>query len=490
MQSVLAYRHVNDIKGAVDLAVLTVPADAVTLVAEECAAKQVRSLVVISAGFAEAGEQGRRRQDELMDVCTASGMRLVGPNCMGLINTAEEAGLNATFAPRPPEPGRSGFLSQSGALGLAVIGATRGLGLGLSSFVSVGNKADISGNDLVSFWDRDTRTDVIALYLESFGNPRKFAGIAGRVSQTKPIVVVKSATGVVGRRAAASHTAALVSTSDSAIDALFEKTGVLRAHTLADMFDLLAMLASQPLPQGNRVAIITNAGGPGILCADACEANSLDVVDLTPNTQGELAKFLSSNASIRNPIDMIASASAEDYRRAIEIIAADENVDSIVVIFIPPLETRTEDVAKSVVEAVEGFPRSLPVVSVFMGESGITGLLRSGRVTIPSFAFPENAARALAGSHRLAAWRKRPRPETEAPSGVDPGARGRQGGAVPQGGSRVAAERGDRSDLTGLWHPPPSHSRGRQPQTGGSGLAQVGREGGAQGSRPRHSAQE
>ncbi|MGA2872274.1 MAG: GNAT family N-acetyltransferase [Candidatus Dormibacteria bacterium] len=421
IQSVRSYRHVTDIEGPVDLAVVTVPVSAVIAVARECAAKEVRSLVVISAGFAEESERGRGLQDELLEICSSSGMRIVGPNCMGIINTSPEVGLNATFAPVPPDRGQIGFLSQSGALGLAVIDATRRLGLGLSAFISVGNKADISGNDLLSFWDGDPRTEVIALYLESFGNARKFAQIAERVSRTKPIVVVKSAIGVAAQRAAASHTAALVSASDAAVDALFEKTGALRAHSLGEMFDLMALLSTQPLPQGNRVAIITNAGGPGILCADACESNGLQVAELAAATQTQLAARLSSpHASVRNPIDMIASASAEDYGAVIDMVAADENVDAIVVIFIPPMLTRAEDVAQALADAVARFKQPIPIIGVFMANSGITGHVKSDHVSIPTFLLPENAVRALAGTCRLAEWRKRPRSEPAVPAGVDP----------------------------------------------------------------------
>jgi acyl-CoA synthetase (NDP forming) len=256
--------------------------------------------------------------------------------------------------------------------------------------------------------------------LESFGNARKFAQIAERVSRTKPIVVVKSAIGVAGQRAAASHTAALVSASDAAVDALFEKTGAVRAHSLGEMFDLMALLSTQPLPQGNGVAIVTNAGGPGILCADACEASGLKVTDLAATTQTQLAERLSSHASVHNPIDMIASATAEDYRAVIEIVAADENVDALVVIFIPPMVTRAEDVAQALAEAVAGFARPLPIIGVFMADSGISRHVQSHDVSIPTFTLPENAVRALAGTCRLAEWRRHPRSEPEVPVGIDP----------------------------------------------------------------------
>ncbi len=408
VQSVPAYPTIGAVPGPVDLAVVSVPAARVLEVAAQCADKGVKALIVISAGFSEEGPEGRLRQAELSRICSESGMRLVGPNCMGAINTADGVRMNATFAPTLPWPGKIGFLSQSGALGLAIIESTRSLGLGLSSFISVGNKADISGNDLLSYWDRDPRTDLIALYLESFGNPRKFAQIAARVSHHKPIVAVRSGRGKAGARAAASHTASLAAASDSTVNALFRQTGVLRTETLSDMFDLLSLLATQPLPKGSRVAIVTNAGGPAILCADACEANSLEVVELSEATRRSLRAFLPPTAATGNPVDMIASASAADYRRTIEVVALDPAVDSLIVIFTPPLVTRTEDVAEAIRDAAGSLPRPIPLLTVFMTTAGVPAQLRSGDVQVPSYPFPENPARALAAAYRLSAWRQRP----------------------------------------------------------------------------------
>src|SRR5205823_293689 len=272
IQSVPAYKSVEDIPGPVDLGVIVVPAERVLEAAEGCGRKGVKALVVISAGFSETGKQGQQDQAELVEICRAAGMRLIGPNCMGIINTDPAVRLDATFAPGTPPAGRVGFSSQSGALGLAIIEHANSLGLGISTFVSVGNKADISGNDLLRYWEIDDMTRVILLYLESFGNPRRFARIARRVGRTKPIIAVKAGRTLAGRRAAGSHTAALAA-NDVAVDALFRQTGVIRAETLDEMFDLAAALENQPLPEGRRVGIITNAGGPGILCTDAGEAN-------------------------------------------------------------------------------------------------------------------------------------------------------------------------------------------------------------------------
>ncbi|MFN3285621.1 MAG: GNAT family N-acetyltransferase [bacterium] len=408
VQSVVSYPTVEAIPGPVDLAVVVVPAEQVVEVAWQCARKGVRALVVISAGFAEAGEEGRARQEELLRVCRATGMRLIGPNCMGIVNTDPEVRLNATFAPVLPPPGRVGFLSQSGALGLAVMEYANQLGLGLSTFVSVGNKADVSGNDLLNYWDDDPNTDVILLYLESFGNPRKFSRIARRVSRRKPIVAVKSGRTGSGLRATASHTGALVAASDATVDALFRQAGVIRTDSLEEMFDVAVLLANQPVPRGPRVAIVTNAGGPGILCADACEAEGLVVPVLSPATQERLRAFLPAHAAVSNPVDLVASAPAEHYREAVAAVGADPNVDAVVVIFVPPLVTQAEDVAQAIVEGVARWPDRKPVLTVFMSARGVPELLRRSHLRIPSYAFPESAARALAHAVRYGQWRSRP----------------------------------------------------------------------------------
>lgn len=407
VQSVAAYHSINDVPGPVDMAVIAVPAEGVVDVAEDCARKGVRSLVVISAGFSETGTDGLRRQRRLLSVCRTSGMRLIGPNCMGIINTSPAVMLNATFAPQFPPNGRVGFLSQSGALGLAVIDHASQLGLGLSSFVSVGNKADISGNDLIQYWADDDETDLILLYLESFGNPRKFARIARQVAKTKPIIAVKSGRSAAGARATGSHTGALIAASDVTVDALFKQTGVIRTDVLSELFDVASLLANQPPPKGRRVGIITNAGGPGILCADACEANGLEVAELSVEVRTQLASFLPAEASTVNPVDMIASASADDYRSAILTLAASEGIDAIVVIFIPPLVTEAEDVARAIREAVSNFPREVPLLTVFMAAHGVPDALR-GVVRIPSYSFPEDAARALARVVDYGIWRDAP----------------------------------------------------------------------------------
>jgi len=403
VQSVPAYKSVVDIPEPVDLAVIVVPVAGAIHAVTECAEKGVRALLIITSGFAETGEEGIQRQRELVEIARRHGMRIVGPNCMGIINTDPDIRLNATFAPNTAPSGRLAFSSQSGALGIAVIDRARELGLGLSSFVSVGNKADISGNDLLQYWEQDTATDVILLYLESFGNPRKFARIARRVSKVKPIVAVKSGRSSAGARAAASHTGSLVA-GDIAVEALFHQAGVIRTDTLEELFDVASLLAHQPLPAGERVAILTNAGGLGILCADACEAAGLQVTELSEDTTDALRKLLPAEASVGNPVDMIASASAEQYGEALRLLTKDPTVDSVIVIFIPPLVTRAEDVATALMEACSD-NETVTILASFVGAEGIHETLQKDGNVIPTYRFPETAPIALAHAARHARWR-------------------------------------------------------------------------------------
>jgi acetyl coenzyme A synthetase (ADP forming)-like protein len=408
VHSVLAYPSVEDVPGPVDLAVIAVPAACVLDVAEECGRKGVRALVVLTAGFGETDEQGREREQALLRLCRSTGMRLIGPNCIGVVNTDPDVGLNATFGPEMPSAGRIAFASQSGALGLAAIQEARRHGIGISDFVSMGNKADISGNDLLQYWESDSRTDVILLYLESFGNPRKFARIARRVGRTKPIVVIKSGRSAAGARATASHTGALVAASDITVDALLRQAGVIRAETIGGLFDVAALLATQPVPKGRRVGIVTNVGGPAILCADACEAEGLVIAPLTPETTARLRKILPAEASVANPVDMLAAGTAEQYRQAITLVASDPNIDAVIAIFIQPLATQAADVAAAVAAAAGDAEHDTPILAVFMSADDLPLSLRDGGVSVPAYASPEPAAIALAKAVRYGAWRARP----------------------------------------------------------------------------------
>jgi acetate---CoA ligase (ADP-forming) len=407
VQSVVAYKSVLEVPGPVDLAVLALPAPYVVEAAQECAAKGVRAIVVISAGFAETGPEGAQRQRELLAVCRAAGMRLIGPNCLGIVNTDPQVRLDATFGPTVPLPGRVGFLSQSGALGLAIIDYANALGLGLSSFVSVGNKADISGNDLLSFWEQDDRTNLVLLYLESFGNPRKFARIARRVARTKPVLAVKSGRSAAGARATSSHTGALLAASDVTVDALFHQAGVIRTDSLGELFAVASLLANQPIPPGRRVGIVTNAGGPGIMCADACEAGGLEVVQLSAGLQAGLREGLPAEAAVANPVDMLASAPPAQYRRTVELVAASGEVDAVIAIFIPPLRGDPAAVAQAVHEAAAA-AGAVPVLSVVMSAQELPAEANGGGPRLPRYRFPEDAARALVRAVEYATWRQRP----------------------------------------------------------------------------------
>ncbi len=417
VQGVAAYPSLEDCPAVPDLVIVCVPAPAVTGIVDEAGELGVRAVCVVSAGFAEAGGTGRERQTELMSAARGHGLRIVGPNCMGLMNGAADVRMNGTFSDVFPRPGRLAFSSQSGALGLAVLEHAEDLGLGISSFISVGNKADISGNDLLLYWENDPQTDVLLLYLESFGNPRKFSRIARRVSRRKPIVAVKSGRSTAGVRAASSHTAAM-SAGDVAVDALFRQTGVIRTDTLEELFDVATLLSHQPLPAGDRVGILTNAGGPGILAADACEAAGLEVPPLAEDTRGRLEGFLPEEAGISNPVDMIASATAERYAAGLRVLGDATEVDAVFVIFIPAGTTEGRDVARALAEAAEDVPDEVPVVSVFMSSRGVPEDLEEAQ--IPSFAFPEDAARALGRVARYADWRSRPLGEVVTPGGIDP----------------------------------------------------------------------
>jgi len=411
VHGVPAYHALRDVPGPVDVAFVVVPAALVPEVARDCGEKGVRGLVVISSGFAEAGGDGPALQEQLVSICRAYGMRLIGPNCMGIVNTDPGVRLNGTFATLRPSEGRVGFMSQSGALGLAVMEYAARLGLGLSTFVSVGNKADISGNDLLCYWEADEDTDVILLYLESFGNPRRFSRLTRRIGKRKPIVAVKSGRSGAGARAVASHTGALLAASDVTVDALFRQSGVIRTDTLEEMFELATLLANQPPPGGDRVAIVTNGGGLGILCADTCEAHGLKVPPLSDDTVAALREFLPPAASLANPVDMIASATGEDYGRTIRTVAGDPGIDALIVIYIPPLATLAPEIARNIVEAIRDIGGRIPVLTTFMSAKGLLEELQAPGIRVPSFAFPEQAAIALAHAARYGRWRIRPEGE-------------------------------------------------------------------------------
>ncbi len=413
IHSIPAYPSVQAIGAPVDLGVIVVPKEHVLQVAEQCLEAGVRGLVVISAGFREVGGAGIEREQQLLDLVRRYGVRMVGPNCMGVMNTADDVRMNATFAPSTPPRGPVAFMSQSGAMGLSVLDYAESLNIGISMFVSAGNKADLSGNDFLTYWRDDPATSVILMYLENFGNPRRFVELAREITRAKPICVVKSGRTGAGARAAASHTGALAGT-ELATEAIIAQSGAIRAHTVEDLFDLAMAFANQPLPDGNRVAVVTNAGGPGIILADACEANGLSVVSLTPETQARLRTRLPDEASVGNPVDLIASATAASYEFALSTVFGDPNVDAAIAAFVPPLGIQAKDVAEAIVRVNAQYPHK-PLLAVLMGLQGLpAGLAQLHEANVPAYIFPESAARALG-----AMWhqrRRRDRPEGRIPS--------------------------------------------------------------------------
>jgi acetate---CoA ligase (ADP-forming) len=400
-----AYKSIADLPESVDLAVVCLPGRLALDAAESALASGVKALCVISSGFAEVGAEGRERQVRLLDLVRAHGGRLVGPNCLGI--AVPRLGLNATFGPRPLPPGSIAFSSQSGALGLALLEKASERRLGFSSFVSIGNKADVSSNDLLEWWEDDDETELVLLYLESFGNPQKFARLAQRVARRKPVLALKSGSTEAGARAASSHTAALAS-SDTAVEALFRQAGVIRAGTLEELVDAAAFLSSQPLPRGRRVGVLTNAGGLGILCADACAAVGLELPELSEETRAALQPLLPDDASLANPVDLLGSATGETFEAVIPALLDDKRLDALIVLFVPPVVAGADEVAAAIHAAVDGAATDKPVLAVLISGHGTPAALREGGSSVASFAYPESAARALGLAAVRAEWLRRP----------------------------------------------------------------------------------
>ena len=466
IQGLKCFSSVHKLPETPELAVIVTPAESVAGVARECALRRVPALLVLSAGFAEGGAAGARREEELVAICRAGGMRLVGPNCLGA--SAAGGGIDATFAPLRPPAGCVGLLSQSGGIGLALIERARTLGLGLSSFVSIGNRPDISANDVLEYWEEDPATEVALLYLESFGNPRNFARIARRLGATKPVLAVYAGRSAAGARAAASHTGAAISASGAGADALFHHAGVVQAGTLEELFDAAALAASQPLPRGRRVGILTNAGGPAILCADACQANDLELPELSEGLRDALAGDLSDYASTANPVDMLAAAGPAEFEAVIARLAASGEVDAVIAIFVAALGATAEQVEASVAAAAAGV--ELPVLFVNFAQRR-----RDDEPPgVPVYAYPERPARALSLLARHSEWRRQPR--GTAPSFEDAG-RGEAadllGAAVTEGGRWLRP--GEVERLLRAWGVPLVESRiARGPVGAGRAAAELG----------------
>jgi acetyltransferase len=404
--SMQCFSSLKEIPGPVDLAIVTVPRDRVLSVIDACARKGVKGIVMITAGFKEVGAEGASLEAKLKARLRKHGMRLVGPNCMGVINTHPEVRLNGTFAASVPSRGNVGLVSQSGALGEAILADADRSGIGVAMFVSMGNKTDVSGNDLLEYWENDPDVEVILMYLESFGNPNRFTQIARRVTRKKPIITVKSGRTAAGARAASSHTGSIVGL-DIATESLLEQCGVLRVSSMEEMFVQAAAFANQPPPGGDRIAIVTNAGGPGILCTDSLIGMGMQLAELRPQTRRALAKALPPEASTANPVDMIASADAARYRAALDLVMNDPGVDGVIAIFVSPIMIDAFEVARAIAGASDG---KKPILSVFMGKQrSAEGIEELRRRRVPVYRFPEEAASAMTALHRYRLLRDRPK---------------------------------------------------------------------------------
>ena len=406
IHSIKAYSSILDVKDRVDLAVIAIPANGVLKVVNECGKKGVKGIVVITAGFREIGGKGILLEEKLMKLVRKYNMRMVGPNCMGVINTDKEIKLNASFARVRPEAGKIGFLSQSGALGESILNHAKNLGIGLSKFVSMGNKPDISGNDLLEEWEHDENVQVILMYLESFGNPKRFTKIARQVSRNKPIIAVKAGRTIAGARATISHTGALAGV-DVATGALFAQCGVIRVTSIEEMFDVSKAFLNQPVPKNGKVAILSNAGGPAIMATDACVRLGLEVPELSKETQTKLKKVLPIEASVANPVDIVATGGHGRYEAALNVLIKDKEIGSIITVFIPPLTIDAPAVARVIAKANKRTQKT--ILSVFMAkdeaEEGIQILKANG---VPVYLFPESAAKALSAMVRRRLWLDKP----------------------------------------------------------------------------------
>jgi len=404
-----AWKSVEDIPGPVDLAIVSVPKRLVLAAVESCGRKGVKAAIILTAGFKEVGGEGVALEQRLFELVRKYGMRAIGPNCMGMIVTDPAVRMNASFGAAPPMPGNIALVSQSGALGEGILALAHWLGLGFSAFVSLGNRVDVSVNDLLEHWTEDEGTGVILMYLESFGNMAKFPAIAARAARKKPVIVVKSGRTVEGARAASSHTGSLAG-GDLAADAVFEKTGMLRAATIEELFSLAAAFSNQPLPKGNRIAIVTNAGGPGILVTDVLISGGMKLAVLSEETKAACRAVLPAEASLNNPLDMIATSAGPQYEACVAAVMRDPGVDAMVVIFVSPITIDAYSVAQALVAGLHAAARpEKPVLVCFMGnvahEEG-TRLLKANR--LPTYMFPEQPARALIAMDRLRRFHERP----------------------------------------------------------------------------------
>lgn len=397
---------VDELPDGVDLAVVIVNAQRVLDTVDACARRGIKGLVVISAGFKETGAEGRALEEALLERVRSHGMRMVGPNCLGVVNTHPDVRLDACFAESLPERGDIGFVSQSGALGGGILNILKDLNLGFAQFVSIGNQADINAETALENWENDDDVKQILLYMESIANPANFRKLAERISKKKPILALKAGRSAAGASAASSHTGSLAG-ADRAADALLKQSGVIRELGLRELFSTAKVFSNCPIPKGNRVAIVTNSGGPGIMATDAVVSHGMEIAQLTDETKAKLKSFLPAAASVKNPVDMIASAPIEHYRQTVETVLADPNVDMVMVIYLPFLGLADTDVADALMEIKAAHPEK-PIVGVFMTTSRFFAELADRHVSVPFYMYAEEAVDALARLDMQHRWIERP----------------------------------------------------------------------------------
>jgi len=405
IHGIKCYPSVLNVPGDIDLAIIVIPAQFVLQVLEECSKKNTKWSIIISAGFKETGIEGAKRERQLIEKAKDYGIRILGPNCLGIIDT--ECPINATFSSNMPPRGKIGFISQSGALGTSILDWAKTNKIGFSKFVSLGNKADISENDLFDDWENEKDTEVITAYLEGVKYGREFIRISSRVSKKKPIIVVKSGNTDAGARAVSSHTGTLAG-SAKAYEAAFKQAGIIRANTIRDLFNYATAFSYQPLPKGKKVAIITNAGGPGIMATDECEESDILLASLEKETIDGLKEFLPEAANFYNPIDILGDALADRYKKTLEVVVKDCNVDAVVVLLSPQAMTQPYRTARAIVEVMENSGKSITVLTSFMGGSEVEKAVKFlAEKNIPNFDIPEEAIDTLKVMMEHTDWKSR-----------------------------------------------------------------------------------
>ena len=406
IEGLQAYTSVLEIPGEVDLAIIVVNQKFVLDTIDQCNQKGIKGLVVITAGFKETGKEGAEAEKQLLAKVREYGMRCVGPNCLGVVNTHPEIRLDGCFAETLPERGHIGFVSQSGALGGGILNILKDLNLGFAQFISIGNQADINAESALEYWENEEDVEQILLYMESIANPSNFRKLASRISKKKPILALKAGRSAAGASAASSHTGSLAG-ADKAANALLSQSGVIREYSLKDLFATAKVFANCPIPKGDRVAIITNSGGPGIMATDAVSEYGMQMAQITDETKDKLRSFLPAAASVKNPIDMIASAPIEHYKETLKTVIADENVDMIMVIYLPFLGLKDIDVAKAVMEIKAEYPEK-PVVGVFMTTNDFFSKISELEVNMPFFMYAEEAADGFNRLNQQRLWMEQP----------------------------------------------------------------------------------